>query len=384
MSPKTSEKNPVSEHLSLYRKYRPKAFDEVIGQEPVVQALKGTLDRGTIAHAYLFYGSRGTGKTSVARIFAEALGTTANDLYEIDAASNNSVDQIRELNESVNTVPMQSRYKVYILDEVHMLSKAAFNAFLKTLEEPPRYAIFILATTELEKVPETVISRCQVFTFKKPNQQVLRKVVEQTAKKEGRAISPDAAELIALLGDGSFRDAHGVLQKVLGATGDAGGNTSGKNGASKITREDVEQVTNAPRGQLVNSLVSALAEHDIDSALKSVHTASQSNLDISLFLALLIQKIRAVLLIKYSPSAETFLREDFSEEDFAFLKKVAGEKGDDKIGKSKTITSQTLAELLSASSAVSRSAIPQAPLELALIGLIGQNGGAEGEDRNRK
>jgi DNA polymerase-3 subunit gamma/tau len=148
-------------HVSLYRKYRPTGFEQVVGQDHIVSVLKQSVEGGSPAHAYLFCGGRGIGKTSVARIFARALGTSENDIYEIDAASHTSVENIRELNEAVNTLPFDSKYKVYILDEVHMLSKSAFNAFLKTLEEPPKHVIFILATTEMDKLPETIVSRCQ-------------------------------------------------------------------------------------------------------------------------------------------------------------------------------------------------------------------------------
>src|SRR5947199_39679 len=155
-------------HQSLYRAYRPSTFADVVGQDQVTKPLEEQLRGKTAGHAYLFAGSRGLGKTSVARIFARELGATSKDLYEIDAASNNTVDDIRALTENVYTLPFESPYKVYILDEAHMLSKGAWNAFLKTLEEPPAHAIFILATTELNRVPETVQSRCQVFVFHKP------------------------------------------------------------------------------------------------------------------------------------------------------------------------------------------------------------------------
>src|SRR6478609_6601729 len=161
----------------LYRKYRPQTFNDVIGQEHIVKVLKGAVELGNISHAYLFSGSRGTGKTSMARILARAIGTSANDLTELDAASNRGIDDMREIRDSVNTLPFESKYKVYIIDEVHMLTKDAWNAFLKTLEEPPAHVVFILATTELEKVPETVQSRCQVFTFKRPTREGLAKIV---------------------------------------------------------------------------------------------------------------------------------------------------------------------------------------------------------------
>ena len=221
-------------HQSLYRTHRPASFADVVGQEQVTKPLEEAAKTKKIGHAYLFAGTRGLGKTSVARIFASEIGCTGNDLYEIDAASNNSVEDIRALIEGVYTLPFESPYKVYILDEVHMLSKSAWNAFLKTLEEPPAHAVFILATTELEKVPETVQSRCQMFEFKKPTRAVLAKMTANVAKKEGYTLAPDAAELIAMLGDGSYRDALSVLQKVFAASAD-----------KKLTRAEVEIVTGA-------------------------------------------------------------------------------------------------------------------------------------------
>jgi DNA polymerase-3 subunit gamma/tau len=185
-------------HISLYRKYRPSNFDEVLGQEAIVATLQSALKSGNISHAYLFAGSRGTGKTSIARIFAKELGTSPNDIYEIDAASNNGVDEMRELTSGVNTLPFDSKYKVYILDEVHMLSKSSFNALLKTLEEPPAHVIFLLATTELHKVLDTVKSRCQVFEFKKPTIEILV-FHDQRRCKKGRFFYSieTAAELVA-------------------------------------------------------------------------------------------------------------------------------------------------------------------------------------------
>src|SRR3989344_2044513 len=199
----------------FYRKYRPQKFKDVIGQDHVVKVLEGAIKLGNISHAYLFSGSRGKGKTSMARIFSREVGTSPDDLVEMDAASNRGIDDVRGIRESVSTLPFRSKYKVYIIDEVHMLTKDAWNAFLKTLEEPPVHVIFILATTELEKVPETVISRCQSFQFRQPNQATLKDFAQAIAKKEGVSLEKEAAELISLLGDGSFRDTHGILEKVL-------------------------------------------------------------------------------------------------------------------------------------------------------------------------
>ncbi|MEK7515958.1 MAG: AAA family ATPase, partial [Patescibacteria group bacterium] len=227
-------------HQSLYRIHRPATFAEVVGQEQVTKPLEEAARSKKIGHAYLFAGSRGLGKTSVARIFADAIGCKENDLHEIDAASNNSVDAMRALTEGVYTLPFESPYKVYLLDEVHMLSKSAWNAFLKTLEEPPAHAVFILATTELEKVPETVQSRCQVFEFKKPTRAVLAKMTTAVAKKEGCTLAPDAAELISLLAEGSYRDALSVLQKVFTASTDTSTSLSA---GKKLSREEVEKAT---------------------------------------------------------------------------------------------------------------------------------------------
>src|SRR3989344_5427874 len=199
----------------LYRKYRPQKFSDVIGQSHIVQVLEGAIKLGNISHAYLFSGARGTGKTSVARILSREIGTSPNDLVEMDAASNRGIDDVREIRESVNTLPFESKYKVYIIDEVHMLTKEAWNAFLKTLEEPPSHVVFILATTELEKVPDTVISRCQTFSFKQPNQAMLKEFALSVAKREGATLELAATELVALIGDGSYRDVHGILEKVL-------------------------------------------------------------------------------------------------------------------------------------------------------------------------
>ena len=242
--------------VSLYRKYRPQKFADVIGQEQVSSVLESTLKSGKVSHAYLFTGSRGTGKTSIARIFAHDLGTADTDITEIDAASNRNIDDIRELRDAVNTLPFESKYKIYIIDEVHMLTKEAFNALLKTLEEPPAHVIFILATTDLEKVPETVRSRCQTFIFKKPTRSVLAAMAIEVANKEGYTIDKGSADIIATLGDGSFRDTHGILEKVI---------RSSK--SKKPTREDVEEITGAPKTTLVHDLLTALVSKDKEKAL---------------------------------------------------------------------------------------------------------------------
>lgn len=339
----------------LYRKYRPKKFKDVLGQEHIVSVLEESLRQGNISHAYLFSGSRGTGKTTLARILAMDVGCTKNDLYEIDAASNRGIDDIRELRDAVATSPFESPYKVYIIDEAHMLTKEAFNALLKTLEEPPEHVLFILATTELEKLPETIISRCQSFVFKKPSAGVLKEMVTKVAKKEGFSLEPASSDLIALLADGSFRDAHGVLQKIIFSSKD-----------KKISVAEVEKVTGAPKGEIVNKFIEALSDKDLDKGLSSLNVAVDNGVDMKVFLKLALHKLRAILLIRFTKDMEGAIKEEFSKEDFDLLKRLS-------IDKNSNINSKTLYELLEAYSKIGFASIPQLPIELALVTLLDDN-----------
>lgn len=343
-------------HQSLYRIHRPATFADVVGQEQVTNPLEEAVKSKKIGHAYLFAGSRGLGKTSVARIFANAIGCSENDLHEIDAASNNSVEDIRTLTEGVYTLPFQSPYKVYILDEVHMLSKGAWNAFLKTLEEPPAHAVFILATTELEKVPETVQSRCQVFEFKKPTRAVLALTTAAVAKKEGYTLAPDAAELIAMLAEGSYRDALSVLQKVFSAT-------KGKS----LSRETVEAATGAPKREQVHALIFALAGGDRGKALAAIETASKSGADMKLFLELVLEALRATLLIRYAPDLHASLRDELGADEFSAFKAFAMPN----VGRTTSyVRHQTLLAFLTAAERIRYAPIPALPLELAVLELF--------------
>lgn len=287
---------------SLYRTHRPSRFADVVGQSHIVSVLEAEVEkvRGSEqpAHAYLFAGSRGTGKTTMARIFARDIGTAPEDMYEIDAASNTSVDDIRLLNEAVYTLPLMSKFKVYILDEVHMLSKSAFNAFLKTLEEPPKHVIFILATTELHKIPETIISRCQLFHFAKPTVETLKRLVIEVAAKEGVEIDPKAAEIIAMVGNGSFRDTLSALQPVVGMAQSAGG-TTGK--GRSVTVEEVERIVSVPPHQLVATFANVVLDETAGGlaagleVLKKIHA---SDMDVRIFADLAMSELRAFLLTR--------------------------------------------------------------------------------------
>ena len=334
--------------IALYRKYRPEKFGDVTGQEHIVEVLKRAVKNSKTAHAYLFAGTRGTGKTTVARILAQELKTDAKDVYEMDAASSRKIDDFRELNDSVHTLPFSSPFKVYIIDEVHMLTKEAFNAFLKTLEEPPKHVIFILATTEIDKLPDTIVSRCETHIFRTPSRITVADVVESVAKKEKVKMERGAAELIATLADGSFRDALGVLQKVISYSGD-----------KTITQKEVEAVTGAPRSELVDAVVQGIATKDAHMALEAVQSAVAASTDIQVLMKLLLERVRTVLLLRVAPDMKDSLREQFSSEDFKKLSDLAKESDS-------AVTSKVLAALLKAYVETPRSYIPQLPLELAL------------------
>lgn len=337
--------------LALYRKYRPESFDDVVEQDHIVGVLEKSIKDGKVSHAYLFVGSRGTGKTTVARIFAREIGSSQNDIYEIDAASNRKVEEVRELLDGVRVLPFDSKYKVYIIDEVHMLSKESWGALLKTLEEPPAHVIFILATTELHKVPDTIVSRCQVFNFKKPSESTLKNVIENISKKEGYDLEAGVAELLAILGDGSFRDALGVLQKVLNFS-------KGK----KVKREDVEEITGSPKTTLVNEVIKAISENNLEQGIKAIESAVSQNIDIKLFLKLIILKFRVAIILRYTPALIEELREDISDEDVEFLDKLVKEGGKDA-----KINSKSLSALLEAYANIGNAFLPQLPLEVALV-----------------
>lgn len=334
---------------ALYRKYRPQTFDEVLGQDELVRALKGAIAQDTIGHAYLFSGGRGIGKTTLARIFARAIGTSEHDLIEIDAASNRGIDDIRALREEVHTSPLSSPFKVYVIDEVHMLTKEAFNALLKTLEEPPRHVVFILATTEPEKLPDTIVSRCQTFSLARPTTTLLREMITKVAEKEGRTIDTAGAERIALLADGAFRDAHGILQKILASTE-----------AKEITVSDIESVTGTPNSTLLTNVLDAVGDGDLDRALLALNTLKTARGSAKTALLLLTRLVRAVLIARTAPSFAKEIEGEYTEEEWqAVIKHAAESKGH--------INSRLLTRLLDAQIRIGTTYLPELPIELAII-----------------
>lgn len=338
----------------LYRKYRPSKFGEVMGQEHIVSVIEKSIKNKKVSHAYLFSGSRGIGKTSIARILAKELGTHPDDIYEIDAASNRGIDDVRAIRDAVNTMPFHSQYKIYIVDEVHMLTKEAFNALLKTLEEPPSYVIFMLATTELEKIPETIISRCEVYRFKKPTVAVLSKQILNVSKQEGFEISKASAELVALMGDGSFRDTLGALQKVIGMSKD-----------KKLDDEEVRTALGAPSKMLIHEFVDALSSKNIDTALSVIEKIKALNLSVETYTDLVLQTLRFALLVRYAKSMHENIKADVGDDEFEYLLQKSK---DAKSG----ISSLVISEFLKAKEEMKTSSLPELPLELAVIRVLGE------------
>jgi len=332
----------------LYRKYRPQKFSEVLGQDHIINVLKEAVKAKKISHAYLFSGPRGTGKTTTARLLSSGVGCREYDLVEMDAASSRGIDEIRNLRESVNISPLKSEYKIYIIDEVHMLTKEAFNALLKTLEEPPGHVIFILATTEPEKLPDTITSRCQHFSFKKLSEDLLRKAVSNISKKEGYEVDSEAGSLIALFAGGSFRDALVMLDQILSIDSD-----------KKITGDEARKILSAPSKEYIQGFVTALVEKNSEQGMEIVQKAIEKGIAPQLFLKFILRNIRALLMIKLSPQTERDLGKILGKDEVGFLKTQVSNTTVRDLG-------YVLTLLLDAYDKTNRAYLPQLPIELVL------------------
>lgn len=298
-------------YQALYRKYRPTNFDEVVGQTHIIQTLKNAIVQNRIAHAYLFCGPRGTGKTSIAKIFAKTLNCTNNqdapcgvcenckmaangshpDIIEIDAASNNGVDEVRNLIDKVKYAPMQGKYKIYIIDEVHMMTSGAFNALLKTIEEPPAHVIFIFATTEPNKVLPTIISRCQRFDFNKVSMHDIKYRLSVVCKNEGIEMDENGLTLIAQLADGGMRDALSILDQCVAYC------------SSHIDVNDIRKIYGVVTSEDIGKLFYSVYKKDVDSFVKDIQKYSDMGMDIKRLTADFIHMLKDSLILDYSENS---------------------------------------------------------------------------------
>ena len=318
------------EHLALYRKYRPTSFDEVVGQEHITRALKNQILSGNIGHAYLFTGSRGVGKTSVARIFAKAVNClnavdgspcgkcesclkldSQNDInvIEIDAASNNKVDDVREIREKVKFTPVDAKYKIYIIDEVHMLTDSAFNALLKTLEEPPKHVIFILATTEVHKLPATILSRCTRFDFRLVGLNDLQQLLKKVFEKENIEYDDDAVKAIAVAGEGSVRDTLSIADCVISYS------------SGKVTLECAQQVLGRTNEHLMIEFFNMLSDKNVGGLLELVNNIDSSGKNMAVFVKDLSRHARNLLICKSCSNPNDIL--NMTQDSFDSLKEQA-------------------------------------------------------------
>ena len=293
-----------SKYLALYRQYRPNVFDEVQGQEHIVKTLLNIINSQKISHAYLFCGPHGTGKTSVAKIFANTINCShSNDIYkpcqdcinnidrnldiiEIDAASNNGIDDVRDLREKIKHLPTQSKYKIYIIDEVHMLSKGAFNALLKTLEEPPKHVIFILATTDPQKIPLTILSRVQRFNFKRIDKKTIIKHLMNVFKEEKIEYEDNVLDLIASLGAGSLRDTLSIADQV-----------SIFAGSEKIKLSDVEKLFGITNIDNIINIINLATSHNIKDLMQLTTKLVENGMDIERFTIQMINVLKDYLIL---------------------------------------------------------------------------------------
>ena len=312
-------------YTALYRKFRPATFKEIIGQEHITKTLKNQIVSGRIGHAYLFNGGRGTGKTSAAKVFARAinclnlqedgepcneceickaaLNGSLTDIVEMDAASNNSVEDIRSIREEVNFLPTVAKYRVYIIDEVHMLSTGAFNALLKTLEEPPAHVKFILATTEPQKLPATILSRCQRFDFKKIPNEDIEKRLDFVCKQSNIEITAEALKLIAVLSEGAMRDALSILERCV------------QDGQNQIDEDKIRELVGIPKLTIVNKIVKSIFEYDVEEAILSSNELLDSGKDLSNLLWEMIKYVKDILVYQVTKNLQVYNKEELQQID---------------------------------------------------------------------
>jgi len=368
-------------NLVLYRKYRPQKFGEVIGQEHVVQTLTNSIKGGNISHAYLFSGPRGSGKTTVARIFAKAINCLSPngfepcdkcsscleiisgnsiDLMEIDAASHTGIDDVRQIIEGIKFTPVKSKYKIFIIDECHQLSKSASNALLKTLEEPPAHAIFILATTESHKMIATILSRCQKFDFKRLQISEIIKKLEIISKKEGIKFDDSALSLIALNSRGSFRDAESLLDQCVIFSGATSGTKSGL-----IKAEDIKELLGIVAVGEIAKLIDFIISKDAKGAIGFLNSMIENGVDLQEFSKTLVFYLRQELLLKIDPNFLSLQNSGLSQQELDKMK-----------AQTINLTQSNLQEMLElfidAENKVKYSAVPQLPLELVIIDITGK------------
>ncbi len=365
-------------YLALYRKYRPQSFTDIIGQEHVVKTLQNALKSEKVAHAYLFCGPRGVGKTTIARLLAKAINceklklnkgveacdkcefcqeineNKAIDIIEIDAASNRGIDEIRELKEKIKFTPNHLKYKVFIIDEVHMLTIEAFNALLKTLEEPPAHAIFILATTEVHKIPATILSRCQRFDFKKLTQKEIVNQLVDIANKEKVKIDERSLNLLASNASGSSRDALSLLNQLVSLED------------SKITFEETKSILGIPDLSQVLDFIDYLITKDVKNAIKLISDISDSGYDLKQFFKNLLEYFRKLLLAKVDKSLISTEGIDLTKEQLDKL-----EKQSEKLTPRELVT--YIGNFIRTKKEIDDNIIPQLPLEIATIESIGAN-----------
>lgn len=353
-------------YLVLARKWRPQGFDDLIGQEPIARILKNSIQQGKIAHAYLFSGPRGVGKTSAARILAKALncedGPTSTpcglcpscisitdgsslDVIEIDGASNNSVNDIRELRERVKYAPSGRKFKIYIIDESHMLSDAAFNALLKTLEEPPPHVIFVLATTAPKKIPPTVLSRCQHLPFRRIPHHKIKERLKKISDTEGIRISSPALELVSRSCDGSLRDSITILDQLSSFLSD-------------IKESDVKDLLGMADFELLCRTSVALIEGEKEEILRIVKELVEEGTDIKSFTKELVQFFRDLLVARIVKTPEEAL--DLSEEKMAVIKDIASKTSEEQL-------ILMLQEIMKAEIDVRNASMPRLALEMSLL-----------------